>query len=137
MPKNRILEKMLDRLYASLISGLAWAPDGLRIASGGTDSTVIVWDSARGQSLLQWQVPDDREGGTRRSLAWSPDGTMLATGSVWGAITIWDPGSGQELVVLGGHRESVTGLAWSADGQLLVSGSTDGTVRLWGVTGME
>ena len=54
---------------ASAIHRLAWSPDGGRIASGGSDNMVRIWDSVSGQRTLTLSGHT----GTF-SVAWSPDG---------------------------------------------------------------
>ena len=66
-------------------NGLAWSPDGTRIAAGGDDWTVQVWNAQTQQRLLIYQ-------GHRNSVlsvAWSPDGTYLASGSSDQTIQVW------------------------------------------------
>jgi WD40 repeat protein len=35
--------------HTSMVVAIAWSPDGRRIASGGIDTTVQVWDARTGQ----------------------------------------------------------------------------------------
>lgn len=57
---------------------VAWSPDGTRIASGGNDSTVQVWNVRTGRRLLLYTG----HVGTVYTVAWSPDAFRLGTG-VW------------------------------------------------------
>ncbi len=52
-------------------SGVAFSPDGQRLASGSQDGTVKVWDAHTGQATLTL------EGGG--GVAFSPDGQRLAS----------------------------------------------------------
>jgi hypothetical protein len=79
------------RGHNHLITGLAFSPDGARLASAGYDHSVKLWDPSTGQQLRS--LP-----GQRRflSAAFSPDGTRLATGCQDNPLTheftlkIWD-----------------------------------------------
>ena len=50
--------------------GIAFSPDGSRLASAGADETVRIWDVFRGHELLSLRGPKDRVHG----VAFSPDG---------------------------------------------------------------
>jgi WD40 repeat protein len=66
---------------------LAWSPDGKRIASGGDDNIVHVWDASTGQALLQYRGHTD----IIFKLAWSPDGAFIASTSADGTVQVWQP----------------------------------------------
>lgn len=112
------------------VFGLAWSPDGKKIASASEDKdhNVVVWDLATGTSRVL-QGHTDRVVG----LAWSPDGTMLASGSGDKTIILWDPATGNPLQTLRGHTDVVNALAFSPDSHTLASGASDSTVILWNV----
>src|SRR5262249_58358334 len=66
----------------------AFSPDGSRVASGGFDKTVRIWDARTGQELLVLSgYPNEVY-----SVAFSPDGTRLA--STGGGATQPGPGRG-------------------------------------------
>jgi WD40 repeat protein len=66
---------------------LAWSPDGKRIASGGDDNIVRVWDATTSQTLLQYRGHTDAV----FKVVWSPDGTMIASASADGTVQVWRP----------------------------------------------
>jgi WD40 repeat protein len=111
--------------------GLAFAPDGKSLASGGFGTAVRLWDPATGKELRR------ADGSSRTfSVTFSPDGKMLvaAGGSSQPAsLRAWDPDSGKALA---GFPQSdyLVAVAFSPGGTLLAGANVeDNTVRLWDV----
>ncbi len=73
------------------VYSVAWSPDGTRIASGGTDSTIQIWDVRTGQRLVLYSG----HVGTVYTVAWSPDGTRIASGSDDSTVQVWDATTGR------------------------------------------
>jgi WD40 repeat protein len=115
------------------INGIAWSPDGTRLATAGQDGRVRVWDLETGT-----QVRALFHGGWVRGVAWSPDGKLIAASGNSRTITLWDAASGESRGSLGGHASPVWALQWSPDGSILASGSGlygskggDCSLRFW------
>src|SRR5207244_12689575 len=78
------------------VSAAAFAPDGQRLVTGGTDGTIRFWDATGGQELFCLR-------GHRSEItavAFAPDGQRLVTGSTDGTARSWDPTSRRELLTL-------------------------------------
>jgi WD40 repeat protein len=116
------------------VHGVAFSPDGSRLASASQDGTVKVWESQTGQLVRTLQGHSDWVSG----VAFSPDGKRLASASGDGTVKLWDVHTGQEERTLKGHTKWVSGVAFSPDGRRLASASEDRTVRVWDAhTGQE
>src|SRR5262245_15575945 len=98
-----------------------FSPDGEKLAIGGYDHKVKLWDVATGQEIGAFEG----HGGRVISGAFSPDGQRLATGSYDHTVKLWDTATGQELVTLNGHKGGVLAVAFSLDGRKLASVSIE------------
>jgi WD40 repeat protein len=125
------------------VRGLAFAPDGKRLASASHDGTIRQWDPVSGGQLLKLDLPvgppihpagprgSTADQGGVLSVAFSPDSKILATGGHDSMIRLLDAATGAEYCALPGHERDVETVAFSPDGRNLVSGGHDHTVRLW------
>jgi WD40 repeat protein/serine/threonine protein kinase len=117
--------------HAFDVRSLEIGPDSTRIASGGHDYTVRIWDRESGNEVRRL------EGhlGEVELVAWSADGSKLASCGSDGEPRIWLPETGQCLRVCAGHAGQVSGLAFMRGGDRLLTWSADGTARVWDAKG--
>ncbi|KAJ8068547.1 hypothetical protein OCU04_004097 [Sclerotinia nivalis] len=117
--------------HTSSVGSVAFSPDSKQIVSGSNDSTVRVWNIARGEQILP-----TLEGHTNgvSSVAFSPDSKQIVSGSYDSTVRVWDIARGEQILpTLEGHTSEVYSVAFSSDSKQIVSGSYDNTVRVWDI----
>lgn len=112
--------------HTDSVSSVAFSADGKRIASGGDDGTVRIWESRTGQLLLS--LNDHPNFVT--CVAFSPDGAQLLSADSSGTIKLRDPATGKEAWSLQAHDGKVTSVIFSPDGNRIFSGGTDNIVKV-------
>lgn len=70
---------------SAFVHAVAWSPDGMRIASGGSDGTIQIWDAHTGQHIFTYVEHED----LICDIAWSPDGTRIASASRDEMVHVW------------------------------------------------
>ncbi len=126
------------RQHTSKVLGVAFSPDGARLATTSADGTVRQWDAATGREV---EPPYDRHVGEVGAAAYSPDGHRIASAGTDRTIRVWQAAGRQDVAVLHGHTGNVSAVAFAPDGRRLASLSIergtgfagDNTVRVWDV----
>jgi WD40 repeat protein len=95
---------------------IAWAPDGRRIAAGGGDGKVSVYDATTGKEVYSLAGHE----GPVLAVAWSSNGRQLASGGTDGKVKVWDMRAGREEYTLT-EDAAVVALAWRPDGRQLIT----------------
>ncbi len=114
----------------NLIRGVAFSPDGRHVATGSSDGSAIVCDTATGSRIFR--IRANWSATQLQDLVFSPEGRLLVTASEDATAQVWDAASRRRLQTLM-HEGVVYDLAFSPDGRLLATASFDGTARVWEV----
>nr|CAD7410391.1 unnamed protein product [Timema poppensis] len=125
------VQKMWKSIHKGPVARLALNPTGWLMASGGSDSSVRIWDlqhqactlNLRGikgvVSVLEFHPEEERS----QVFAAADDTTICA----------WDVKSGERQLSLAGHFSKVTALAFHKDFKHMISCGRDKVVIVWDI----
>jgi WD40 repeat protein len=106
---------------------LSVSSDGKRVAAGGSDGGVRVWDA---ETWTERPVIRGHQGDVL-SVAFGPTAAILASGARDHSVRLWDPETGRLIRALPSfHLDAVAVVAFSPDGRSLASASFDRSLRV-------
>jgi WD40 repeat protein/mono/diheme cytochrome c family protein len=114
-----------DSLFA-----LAISKDGKKLATGGTDRIVRVFDVASGK--LEHAIENHAD--WILGIAFTPDGKSLVTASRDKTAKVWDLENKESLLTFPDHQNIVNNVAMTPDGTFGLSAGEDGSIRIWQAT---
>jgi WD40 repeat protein/serine/threonine protein kinase len=122
--------RILPSMGNAPIRGVAFSPDGSRIAVANADKLAWIVGTALGD------VPQKLEGhhGLVTTVAFSPDGKRVVTGSWDKTVVIWDAETGLPVSKPMRHGGPFWyAVSFSGDGRTVVAGCDDRNVRIWDI----
>jgi WD40 repeat protein len=117
---------------AGNVTAIAWKRDGSKLASGGLDKTVKIWEVSSGNLLQSMQGHT----GAVWGVSWDITGNKLASASLDGTVRIWDSNNGNQVAILQNPAQ-VWAVVWSPDGSKIASAggnpddNTSTFVKIW------
>ena len=122
------LEGSIEKAHQDTVTGLAFSPDGTRLASGSTDRFVKIYDVPTGALLEQL------EGHTNHVLdvAWSANGETIASAGADHVAKLWTAEGGRQKKTEGGFKKELTAIAFLGTGENLVMTGGDKIVKAAG-----
>ena len=99
----------------------------MRIASGGSDGVVQVWEATTGRTLVTYRGHT----GQVTAISWSPGGQEIVSSGTENTAQVWKASTGSKVLTYTGHHQFIYDVAWSPDRERIASASFDGTVQVW------
>ncbi|ETO05854.1 hypothetical protein RFI_31543 [Reticulomyxa filosa] len=148
---NQQLKLLND--HTQWVGGIEFSPfnGGRYLCSGSADTTIRLWDVETYKSLHVfnghtnnvWCVdisPLQSNNDKSNSIGViGGNGYTICSGSYDHTIRIWDIETTKQLILLNGHKNTVSGVKYGPNelGNTILSGSYDSSVRLWDIRSGE
>jgi WD40 repeat protein len=113
---------------------LALSLDGKKLAAGGCDRLVRVWDLAAGYANARLEQSIENHADWVFGVAFAPDGKHLATASRDKTAKVWDLVAKESILTFPDHQNAVYAVAVTSDGKTGISAGEDNQIRYWQAT---
>ena len=116
----------LPQAHDDVIYAARFSPDGKRIAAGGADKYLRIFEIATSQQLRRF------EGHTSYVLgvAWKRDGQVIATSGADNTIKVWDAETGDQQRTIENFGRHVTSVQYIGETDNIISSCGDKLVRI-------
>jgi len=110
---------------------LALSKDGKKLASGGCDRLIHVWDVSSGVAAAKEEQTIENHADWVMGVSFAPDGQHLLSASRDKTAKVWDLKAKESLMTFPDHQNNVYGVAIKADGKAAFSVGEDAQLRRW------
>lgn len=124
-----LLAQLLDTNDSVLC--LTLSPDGKKLAAGGCDRTVRVWDVSGGPAQAKLEQTIENHADWVLGVCISTDGKYLLTAARDKTAKVWELTSKESLMTFPSHQNIVYDVAVSPDGKTGFSVGADKLIRSW------
>jgi WD40 repeat protein len=107
------------------VAALTFSANSKLLASGGSESTVRLWNVERGDAERTF------DGGPVRAITFDAEGKLLAYGGDLQTVKIVEIETGKDVIILEGAKAAISAVAFAPNGQAVVAGSVDGMIWFW------
>ena len=114
---------------------LSLSADGKKIAAGGCDRLIQVWDLSAGIAQAKLTDTIENHADWVFGVAFFADGNRLASASRDKTAKVWDLKAKESVATFPEHQSPVFGVVVKADGSACFSAGDDKQVRAWNLTG--
>jgi WD40 repeat protein len=131
--KNVLLKDLVETDDVMLC--LTLTPDGKKLAAGGCDRLVRVWDLSGGYANAKLEQTIENHADWVFGVALAADGKHLLTASRDKTAKVWDLATKESVLTFPDHQNGVYGVAVNPDGKVGFSVGEDNQLRAWNATG--
>src|SRR5262249_3542784 len=124
-----MLAQLLDAEDSVL--ALALSPDGKKLAAGGCDRIVRVWDVSGGYASAKLEQTIENHADWGLGIALAADDKHLLTASRDKTAKVWDLAAKESVMTFPDHQNPVYAVAVKADGKVGYSAGDDKQLRAW------
>jgi len=127
---TKVMVKQLHDADDSVLC-LALSPDGKKLAAGGCDRAIRVWDISGGATAAKLEQTIENHADWVLGIAFTADGKYLLSGSRDKTAKVWDLKAKESVMTFPDHQNIVYGVAVKGDGSVGFSVGADKQVRTW------
>jgi WD40 repeat protein len=114
---------------------LALSADGKKLAAGGCDRMVYVWDLSGGPAAAKLEQSFENHADWVTGVAFTPDAKFLLTSSRDKTAKVWNLTTKESALTFPDHQNTVYNVAVKPDGKVGFSVGEDKQLRSWNATG--